>query len=75
MRVFSWLRQKWCDVVHGGGRVLRDPQGRINWRCDTCGRWSDSPVPLAVERRLIDADIRAASTTQPADAAGAGPTT
>ena len=55
-----WLFRLMCDWTHGGGRILRDDQGRINWRCDKCGRWSDSPVPLDDERRQTDADIRAA---------------
>lgn len=32
-----------------GGMIARDEQGRINWRCDTCGEWSSNPVPLRDE--------------------------
>lgn len=49
----AWIARKVCDWWHSGGRVKRDPQGRINWQCDTCGRWSDSPVHSAVERAVI----------------------
>ncbi len=49
----EWLRIKWCLWFHRGGNVARDIEGRINWRC-SCGRWSDSPVPLEDERRMTD---------------------
>ena len=55
----NWLRDLWCNVVHGGGHIKRDDQGRINWQCATCGRWSD-PVPLEEENELIGRDIDAA---------------
>lgn len=48
------LRALWCGWTHGGGRIERDPLGRINWRCAKCGRWSDNPVPIAEERRMTD---------------------
>lgn len=47
----EWLKVKWCEWFHRGGNVLRDPQGRINWCCASCGRWSGYPVPLDEERR------------------------
>ena len=50
------LREIWCGLAHGGGNVKRDAEGRINWQCSTCGRWS-TPVPLDVERNVIDRDI------------------
>lgn len=50
----EWLKVKWCEWFHRGGSVLRDPQGRINWRCASCGRWSGYPVPLDEERRATD---------------------
>ena len=46
-----------CDFFHDGGRVLRDDQGQITWRCDTCGRWGDKPLDKDLERRMIDNDI------------------
>jgi hypothetical protein len=53
----KWLKDKWCDWFHGGGRIKRDCHGRINWQCDGCGRWGE-PVDLQTERRIVDADIR-----------------
>lgn len=53
------LKRMICDWFHACGRVKRDPSGRINWQCDTCGRWGD-PVSLETERRIVDADIRSA---------------
>ena len=55
----KWLKNLWCSWTHGGGRIERDELGRINWRCAKCGRWHDSPVPLAVERAVIDRDMEA----------------
>ena len=46
----------WCDWMHAGGDIKRDPSGQINWQCRTCGRWED-PVPADVEKRVVDADI------------------
>lgn len=57
----KWLQKILCDWTHGGGRILRDEHGRINWRCDKCGRWSDSPVPLEHERRQTDAAVAKAT--------------
>lgn len=54
------LRKFWCDWTHCGGRVKRDPNGRINWQCDKCGRWAE-PVPPENERQFIDAMVRAVS--------------
>lgn len=45
-----------CDWFHGGGQIKRDSAGRINWRCNTCGRWSQ-PVSHAEEAAMIDAAI------------------
>ncbi len=50
------LREMWCELAHAGGRVQRDPSGRINWQCSTCGRWS-APVSLEDERRAVDRDL------------------
>jgi hypothetical protein len=46
-----------CDWFHGGGKIERDPKGKINWQCSTCGRWADSPVPIEHESKLIDSHI------------------
>lgn len=54
--MLKWLRELWCELAHAGGRVQRDPAGRINWQCSTCGRWS-VPVPLEDERRAVERDI------------------
>ena len=52
-----FLKNMWCDLTHGGGRIERDEMGRINWRCAKCGRWSDFPVSHEDERRQTDAAI------------------
>lgn len=44
----------WCGLAHGGGQIKRDEQGRINWQCNKCGRWSGHPVPLAEEARVYE---------------------
>jgi len=54
----KWLKQQWCSLMHMGGRIKRDDQGRINWQCDTCGMWGD-PVPIDDEMRHINRDINA----------------
>lgn len=40
-----------CQWLHGGGDIKRDEQGRINWQCRRCGRWSSHPVPRDKEPR------------------------
>lgn len=57
--MFDKIKSLWCGWTHGGGRIKRDDQGRINWQCDKCGRWAD-PVPLETERRVVDTDINRA---------------
>lgn len=47
--MFKYFKDKWCDLFHGGGSIQRDSQGRINWQCDRCGRWSDFPISLEEE--------------------------
>lgn len=54
------IAAEWCSLTHGGGWVMRDPLGRINWQCQKCGRWSD-PVPLTEEAAATQAAIRAAA--------------
>ena len=50
------LKEMWCLTFHNG-RVERDNQGRINWHCSDCGRWSPNPVSLADERRMTNRDL------------------
>ena len=52
-QIAAAMMKLWCDWTHGGGHIDRDVQGRINWRCGKCGRWSDSPVPLNEEAAVI----------------------
>lgn len=52
----------WCNLTHGGGYIVRDPSGRINWQCAACGRYSDDPVPLKDERAAIDREIMRGAT-------------
>lgn len=54
----KFLKNMWCDLTHGGGRIERDDMDRINWRCAKCGRWSDHPVSHEDERRQTDAAMR-----------------
>lgn len=49
----EWLRAIWCSWTHGGGRIKRDPQGRINWQCDKCHTWAE-PVSADDEAKVID---------------------
>lgn len=53
----SYLKRMWCDLTHGGGTILRDPLGRLNWRCCKCARWAN-PVPREAEMLVINAHIR-----------------
>ena len=52
----DWLKGKWCSLFHGGGAILRDCYGRINWQCVTCGRWS-TPVDKQTEKLMTEAAI------------------
>lgn len=54
-----WLKSWWCALTHGGGSIVRDDLGRINWQCAACGRYSD-PVPLDEDRRVVDRHIASA---------------
>jgi hypothetical protein len=38
-KLVARMSQFWCNWVHGGGRIVRDELGQINWRCSKCGRW------------------------------------
>jgi hypothetical protein len=53
----DWWRRVKCAMGHGGGTIRRDVLGRINWQCDSCGRWSDHPVSLKTERLNTDRDL------------------
>lgn len=57
--MFDWLKKTWCSWLHGGGDIHRDDQGRINWKCHKCGRWSDHPVPIEEEKRVVEREMRA----------------
>jgi len=48
----------WCAWTHGGGHIVRDNLGRVNWQCAKCGRWADA-VPADVENALVAAALRA----------------
>lgn len=52
----DWLKEKWCSLFHGGGAILRDCYGRINWQCVSCGRWS-TPVDKKTEKLMTEAAI------------------
>jgi len=54
------LKNLWCDFTHGGGKIHRDAQGQINWRCSKCGRWSDNPVSLTNEAAHLAKQIEGA---------------
>lgn len=59
------LGEIWCGLTHGGGRIKRDEQGRINWQCDKCGRWSRYPVTHQEESSMTNAAIDAMKEQQP----------
>lgn len=63
MKIISGLKDLWCDWTHGGGYILRDPSGRVNWQCMRCGRWVD-PISLEDEARVFDNAVKN-SATQP----------
>ncbi|MFG6660081.1 hypothetical protein [Sulfitobacter sp. 915] len=56
MTIWDRIKRAWCERFHAGGYVCRDHLGRINWKCDTCGRLSN-PVTHEDERRVVDAKI------------------
>lgn len=51
------IAAEWCSWTHGGGRIERDPSGRVNWQCSKCGRWAE-PVSHADEANLLDRRIK-----------------
>jgi hypothetical protein len=63
-RLIYGLADLWCGRTHGGGWIMRDPSGRVNWQCNKCGRWAD-PVSAEAEAAMTDAAIsRAAEDTR-----------
>ncbi|WPZ30742.1 hypothetical protein T8A63_07200 [Sulfitobacter sp. OXR-159] len=56
MTIWDRIKRAWCERFHAGGYVCRDRLGRINWKCDTCGRFAN-PVTHEDERRVVDAKI------------------
>lgn len=56
--IAAW-RKVWCNWLHGGGHIHRDEQGRLNWRCSKCGRWSANPVLLPEERHATGQSVAA----------------
>lgn len=61
--ILDGIRDLWCGWTHGGGIIMRDPSGRINWQCWKCGRWS-VPISAEEEQATIDADIAERTSTQ-----------
>jgi hypothetical protein len=63
LHIWRGLQDLWCGYTHGGGHVLRDSSGRINWQCAKCGRW-DTPVSPEDEASFVRAaaQIGAAAT-------------
>lgn len=55
--MLEWLSKKWCAWVHVGGDVRRDHNGRINWQCRQCGRWSDEPITPEDENWVLDNEL------------------
>ena len=56
MTIKATLKRWWCNWTHGGGAITRDPEGRINWKCSKCGRWSD----YGEWKLVLDAEMRKA---------------
>jgi hypothetical protein len=57
--LFSGLAALWCEWTHGGGWIMRDPAGHVNWQCQKCGRWAE-PVSERDEELALLADMRKA---------------
>lgn len=55
-RLWAGIADLWCSWTHGGGIILRDPLGRVNWQCNKCGRWSD-PVSHADEAAVVNQQL------------------
>lgn len=65
--VWSGLVELWCSWTHGGGHILRDTAGRVNWQCAKCGRWAE-PVSEADEKAATDRASARGSAVRKADA-------
>lgn len=46
-----------CDFFHIGGTIKRNNLERINWQCDTCGRWANNPVSIKDETLQVNKQI------------------
>ena len=57
MTIWDRIKWAWCERFHAGGYVCRDHLGRINWKCDTCGRLS-KPVTHEDEIAAIKSKTR-----------------
>lgn len=55
--LWSAIASGWCQYTHGGGYIMRDPSGRVNWQCAKCARWA-VPVSESDEYALIVSDVR-----------------
>ncbi|MBO9430603.1 hypothetical protein [Sulfitobacter sp. R18_1] len=55
MTIWDRIKRAWCERFHAGGYVCRDSLGRINWKCDTCGRLS-KPVTFEAKIEAIYAN-------------------
>jgi hypothetical protein len=58
------LREFWCEFTHGGGFIMRDKLGRINWQCAKCGRWG-VPISAEDEAAVVNATIRNSAKDKP----------
>ena len=62
------LKSVWCSYFHGGGYILRDQSGRVNWQCTKCGRWAN-PVSDSEEFNLLEISLKKyAEKTRPPQA-------
>ena len=50
--ILDGIASEWCSFTHGGGKIMRDPSGRVNWQCCKCGRWAE-PVSEGDEADLL----------------------
>ena len=57
-RLWPGLVVLWCSWTHGGGYIMRDTSGRVNWQCKKCARWANA-VSAEDEKTVIAASIAA----------------
>lgn len=50
--ILDGIAAEWCRFTHGGGHIMRDPSGRVNWQCNKCGRWATRTVEAQPERAV-----------------------